>query len=670
MKQSLNNQVRKIISKMTLAGMTLSLCFGMSGPRPALAQGKWTEAPTGTEVTQESSTIPSESSFTLDGVLVTLQASSLPSMNFIVSEPGSAIQVATSATLNPFREVTVEAIPFGSTPGTEALPIAGAGLKPTYDSALRNYRISQGGSVQDGSTITLFGQQITGSRSLVNLFIDGPVQKHVVIDEWVAEAGERLWIIRWSEEVSTSDLSALSGSSSGDLALESSSLNNPTTVNDQPAQNPGLAPGQDGMAGMAATPSWWHGDCDYTTYYQGSGGIGSYRLSAVYLGIPACGPRPSYDAAPDVLIHFFSGAWGEFEWECVEYSMRFLYLMYGIHPYHANGSQVVWNYPGSELLKIGNGVAGYAPVPGDVLSYGSTSTFGHTSVVTASNIDGNGNGTITVIEENNTVSGSSNLIVRNWSVAGNAGSVSGWLHLRTANLNGIVRDDYDGDGKTDPAKFIASAGSVWWLKSTTDLWDGKWLGSDTFTCVGASDFDGDGKTDPAKFYPATGTVWWVKSSTGTLTGQWLGGDSFQYVSGSDFDGDGKTDPAKFYPATGTVWWVKSTTHTIDGMWLGPDTFTYVPASDFDGDGKTDPGKFYPATGTVWWVKSSTHTLDGAWLGPGTFTYVAGCDFDGDGKTDPAKFDSSTHILSWLNTGTGTWTDVDMGTGTYTLANGQ
>ncbi len=127
-----------------------------------------------------------------------------------------------------------------------------------------------------------------------------------------------------------------------------------------------------------------------------------------------------------------------------------------------------------------------------------------------------------------------------------------------------VRDDYDGDGKTDAAKFVSSTGIGWWLKSSTGLWDGKWLGSDTFAYVSASDFDGDGKTDPAKFYSGTGTVWWVKSSTGTLDGQWLGPDLFTYITGSDFDGDGKADPAKFYPATGTVWWVKSTTHT----WMG------------------------------------------------------------------------------------------------------
>jgi len=80
-----------------------------------------------------------------------------------------------------------------------------------------------------------------------------------------------------------------------------------------------------------------------------------------------------------------------------------------------------------------------------------------------------------------------------------------------------VKNDFDGDGKSDPAKFVPSTGVVWWLKSTTNTWDGLWLGGDTFTYAPNSDYDGDGKTDPAKFYPAAGTVWWVKSSTGTLS---------------------------------------------------------------------------------------------------------------------------------------------------------
>ena len=41
----------------------------------------------------------------------------------------------------------------------------------------------------------------------------------------------------------------------------------------------------------------------------------------------ACGPRPIADGAPDVLVNFFPGSWGEFDFECVELAMRYLYLV-------------------------------------------------------------------------------------------------------------------------------------------------------------------------------------------------------------------------------------------------------------------------------------------------------------------------------------------------------
>jgi uncharacterized repeat protein (TIGR02543 family) len=441
-----NNQIRKFLYGMTLAGMILALCFGLSHPPAANAQGAWSGIPAETDDPQAAPAVPLETSFTLDGVLVSVRESSLPSADFAVSEPGSASQVATSVTWEPFREFSVVAVPFGSKPATEALPAAGSGLKPTYDIALRNYRLQQGGRVQDGLTVTLFGQQVTGLHSLVDLFIDGPVPKPVVIDEWVVEAGDRLWIIRSSEEQFTNSPALQPGNFPGELVLSSSTLNHPSTVNDQPTKNPAMELNQKVMAGDLPTPAWWHGDCDYDTYTQKSGGTGSYRLGAVYLGLPACGPRPYYDHAPDVQVHFFHGGWGVMEWECVEYAMRFLYLLYGISPYKANGSEVVWNYSGDQLVQIANGTAGQAPVPNDVLSYGPTSTSGHTSVVTASNVDENGNGTITVIEENASVSGSSTLTVTDWSVAGNAGSVSGWLHTTMAPLTLSVNKTGTGVG--------------------------------------------------------------------------------------------------------------------------------------------------------------------------------------------------------------------------------
>src|SRR5512143_3195013 len=67
---------------------------------------------------------PQQATVTLDGVQLSIQASALPSGSFTAAEPGSASQVATSASWKPFSEFTITAIPFGSKAGTEALPAA------------------------------------------------------------------------------------------------------------------------------------------------------------------------------------------------------------------------------------------------------------------------------------------------------------------------------------------------------------------------------------------------------------------------------------------------------------------------------------------------------------------------------------------------------------------
>jgi hypothetical protein len=85
------------------------------------------------------------------------------------------------------------------------------------------------------------------------------------------------------------------------------------------------------------------------------------------------------------------------------------------------------------LVKIPNGTPGVAPQPNDVLSYGATSTSGHTAVVTASAVDANGNGTVTVIEQNSSVSGRGTLTVSNWTVSAYSGTISGWLHDATTD---------------------------------------------------------------------------------------------------------------------------------------------------------------------------------------------------------------------------------------------
>ena len=231
----------------------------------------------------------------------------------------------------------------------------------------------------------------------------------------------------------------------------------------------------------------------------------------------------------------------------------------------------------------------------------------------------------------------------------------------------VARSDFDGDGKTDPAKFVTASNSVWYIKSSTSGWEGKYTGPGSYTYVNGGDYDGDAKTDPAIFL-STNAFWYLKSSNSAWGSLYEGPGTYTLVKGSDFDGDGKTDPAHFVTSNNSLWYQKSSTSSWHGLYLGPGTYSYVTSSDFDGDGKTDPATFNSSTNVLWYLKSSTSAWVGVYLGSGTFSYVAGCDFDGDGKTDPAEFVSSTHMLWYSPSSGGSWVGKDMGTGTYDVVN--
>jgi hypothetical protein len=191
-------------------------------------------------------------------------------------------------------------------------------------------------------------------------------------------------------------------------------------------------------AGLAADdsllrPSWWHGVCDgaSTGDYPGS-----KRNGADFDGLVSCGPGPN-QGGYDHLVQFFPGAWGEFEWECVELSMRWMYQAWGVAPYGANGDTVVANYPEGTagypaLERISNGTAHEAPQPGDVISVDNADQFGHTEVIAQSFVNGAGDGSLRAITEN-WASGNDgwvSLSVSDWVVSDGVpgDSVLGWLH--------------------------------------------------------------------------------------------------------------------------------------------------------------------------------------------------------------------------------------------------
>jgi hypothetical protein len=184
--------------------------------------------------------------------------------------------------------------------------------------------------------------------------------------------------------------------------------------------------------GKIGTPTWWKGGTCDPANYPGSRGLG-----ASWDGLVACGPGPTQGGS-DHLVSYFAGAWGEYEWECVELSMRWMYLAWGVNPYPANGWDVVSDYEtykagynpnGPNLVVVDNGTPGAVPQPGDVISTAQNpkDSYGHTAVVTASSVNDQGNGSVTLIQQNGG-KGNNGWVtypVQDW-VVGNG--VSSWLH--------------------------------------------------------------------------------------------------------------------------------------------------------------------------------------------------------------------------------------------------
>ncbi|MHB1987921.1 MAG: CHAP domain-containing protein [Acidimicrobiales bacterium] len=183
--------------------------------------------------------------------------------------------------------------------------------------------------------------------------------------------------------------------------------------------------------GQIPPAPWWDGTCDKLS--GGSNSL-SARLGAAWDGLVACGPGTN-EGGRDSVVHFFTGSWGELEWQCVELSMRWMYLAWGVPPYPANGNQIVDNYArynqsGPKLTVVQNGTQGVAPQPGDVLELDDGDSYGHTEVVTSSAVDSSGNGAIEVITQNlnSPTNGWYRLTVKDWEVNGGFGRVVDWLH--------------------------------------------------------------------------------------------------------------------------------------------------------------------------------------------------------------------------------------------------
>jgi len=419
--------------------------------------------------------------FALDGVAIKLDTRFLPGETFAVSDRGDQLQAAIWSNIEPASELAIIAAPFGTKPPTENVPPAAPGIEEAYIKGFDSSR--QAGDLQllarsdDGPTITIFGTRVQGKVVLARPSqAESTEETPTLTVEWVAEAGERLWIVRASQEMAPSAttlgranpfLEALA-----DTVLSSDTLDQPTTVRlmadpNRPPESrtlPGLPPpeddtiqdiegvrllvGEEEITRTAArasrhlpTPPWWKGVCDLQNFKaKDTSNRASFPLSSGFRGVVPCGPLPGAEGDVVVLFHDEQGnigaGHGEFEYQCVELSMRFMQMAFDITAYPGNGSQVVPNFATTSKQKdrdkmeiIQNGQSPPAPVPGDILSYGPVTTVGHTSVCMASSLDGNGDGSITVMEQNRTSNGTQVLKVKRWQVQA-VPAVTSFLHFK------------------------------------------------------------------------------------------------------------------------------------------------------------------------------------------------------------------------------------------------
>ena len=349
-----------------------------------------------------------------------------PDAEWIFPRTGQALQ--TAYTRGPGQGFSITAVPFGTAPPVEVFPrIDASTSESSLREILRLERLKQGGLVSSGPSAQLFGRRVESLVSTIAGPGPGMASQSIQLTEWLVVAGQRLWIFRAAQPISTPGISPVGG-----LAFNSPDVDAPSTsaaalrrFSSSPVKaQPGLTSQVDNSYALPS-PSWWRGACDVGRY------SGAYPLGSSYRNVSACGPLPGL-GYPDVLVYFYPGAFPALEWECVELVLRFMYLAYGVDPYPANGNRIVSNYSGSEMEKVSNSIPGKAPVPGDVISYCPYCSYGHASIVISSSVNGSGNGSITVMEQNWSWGGQTVLPVSNWTVIGDAGWVYGWLHPKTS----------------------------------------------------------------------------------------------------------------------------------------------------------------------------------------------------------------------------------------------
>ena len=383
---------------------------------------------------------------------------SLPFNTIEDSNADAEVNYAGLNQIEGYGIVNIKATAPGNAPGP-GRPVYTSGSVAAYRQAVWNMEAAQNDrNVSKGPSGLFWSETVPSVQIDVSLSLStGTLQVRSI--EWYVEHDNRLWsfILTWdtamqnaSEWEAASKNMSVQKAGGGNLADTAINLGNAFL---EPQTGAGIS--SNGAPVDVGLPAWWSGVCNDNHFYADMG-VHSTPLGATWHGVLACGPKNSSH-----LVYFFSGAWGEFEFQCVELVMRFLYLEWGIAPWAGNGNTIKNNPPAAMVFYPNNATHGI--VPGDVITENASTqnSAGHTLIVTGtSSLDGSGTGTISIMEQNASNTGQRLLNVVSWQVQPDAWSwgqtIQGWLHVKGNQDDGDTDQTFTpGTGANDRVNAIA-----------------------------------------------------------------------------------------------------------------------------------------------------------------------------------------------------------------------
>lgn len=210
----------------------------------------------------------------------------------------------------------------------------------------------------------------------------------------------------------------------------------------------------------------------------------------------------------------------------------------------------------------------------------------------------------------------------------------------------FVPEDYDGDGRTDPAVWRSGsegAARFMYLSSAAGVIVTNIIGQTGDDPTVVADYDGDGRADPALYRPGalagqTSTWYFILSSGDGQVSSIRWGLNGDFPCPGDYDGDGSANLTVQRNAGGgsAAFHIRTPSGGTNIVIHGTPTDRVVPG-DYDGDHRTDLATIRSSGGQyIWsiWLIGSGLIRSNVFGNSATDFPIQG-DYNGDGFTDLA-----------------------------------